>query len=222
MSAFAAAVDLGFRYLETDVRTTADRVVLAFHDDDLAPSTDRRGAIADLTAEQVQRARVAGERIPRLEEVLASWPDARVYVDAKDDASVAPLVTVLDRTRAHDRVCVGSFYGRRVERLRELTGGRVCTWMGRLDMARLRLASLGVPAGRFRSSCAQMPVRQGPVRLTDRRLLDAARRKGVAVHVWTIDDRHQMEDLLDLGVDGLLSNRPSLLKQVFCERGLWT
>lgn len=221
MAAFAAAIELGFRYLETDVRTTADGVLLAFHDDDLAPRTDGRGAIADLTFEQVQRARVEGEPIARLEDVLASWPDARVYVDAKDDRSVAPLVAALDRMRANDRVCVGSFFGRRVSRLRRLTDGRVCTWMGRFDMARLRLTSLGVPAGRFASSCAQVPVRQGPLPVIDRRFIAAARREDVAVHVWTIDERGQMEWLLDLGVDGILSNRPSLLKDVFSERGLW-
>jgi len=221
MAAFSAAVELGYRYLETDVRTTADGMLVAFHDDVLDRATDRRGAVRDLPFDQVRQARVGGEPIPRLEEVLSAWPDARVYIDAKDDESVKHLVAAIGRTGARERVCVGSFCSRRAARLRHLIDGKVCTWMGRVDIARMRVASLGLPAGRFLGQCVQAPVRKGPITVVDRRFLDAASRRGVAVHVWTIDDRAEMERLLDLGVDGILSNRTSLLKEVFCQRGLW-
>jgi len=221
MVAFSAAVGLGYRYLETDVRTTADGVLVAFHDDDLGRVADQRGPIGKASYDQVRRARVDGAAIPTLEEVLGAWPDVRVYVDAKDDASVAPLVAAVDRTAAHDRVCIGSFLDHRVARMRGLTDGRVCTWAGRKEVARLRLASVGLPAGAFVAGACQVPVRKGPVLVVDRRFLDTARRRGVAVHVWTIDDRPEMERLLDLGVDGIISNRPTLLKQVLTERGLW-
>ncbi len=221
MAAFSAAVGLGFRYLETDVHSTSDGVLIAFHDDVLDRVTDRQGRIGDLPFDEVRQARVDGEPIPLLEEVLTAWHDVRVYIDAKDDASVTPLVAAIDRTQTHERVCIGSFSSRRAARLRHVTDGRVCTWMGRADIARLRLASLGVPTTRFPAPCAQVPVRKGPVTLIDRRFLDTAQRHGVAVHVWTVDQRWEMDRLLDLGVDGILSNRPSLLKEVFCERGLW-
>lgn len=221
MVAFAAAVDLGFRYLETDVRTTADGVLVAFHDDDLSPVTDRKGPISQVTYDQVRRARIGGADIPRLEEVLGAWPDVRVYVDAKDDPSVEKLVAALDRTGAHERVCVGSFLDHRVARLRSLTRGRVCTWMGRREVARLRLASWGLPSRGFAAGSAQVPVRKGRVPVVDPRFVDEARRRAVAVHVWIIDERPEMERLLDMGVDGIISNRPSLLKEVFVERGLW-
>lgn len=221
MAAFAAAVKLGYRYLETDVHATADSRLIAFHDDDLDRATDHRGAVSGLSFDQLRGVRVGGEPIPLLEDVLATWPDARVYIDAKDDQAVPLLVAALDRTVAYDRVCIGSFCTRRVARLRSLVGGRVCTWMGRTDVARLRLASLGVPTPRFRDSCTQLPIRKGPFTLVDRRLVHAARQRGVAVHVYAVNDRPAMERLLDLGVDGILSDRPSLLKEVFCERGLW-
>ncbi len=221
MAAYQAAVDLGYRYVETDVHRTADGVLVAFHDEVLDRVTDRQGSIADLPFHEVRQARVDGEPIPLLEEVLAAWPEVRVYIDAKDDASVAPLVAAIERTRAHERVCIGSFSGRRAARLRHVTEGRVCTWMGRADVARLRLASLGVPITGFPAPCTQVPVRKGPITLVDRRFLAKAHDHGVAVHVWTVDERPEMERLLDLGVDGIVSNRPSLLKEVFCERGLW-
>jgi len=220
MLAFASAVGLGYRYLETDVHVTSDGVLVTFHDDILDLATDCNGPINDVPWSKVSRARVQGEPIPLLEDVLGAWPEARVNIDAKSDAAVAAIVEVLERTAAYGRVCVGSFVDSRVDRLRELTGGRVCTWMGRREILRLRLASLGLPGSRF-APCAQVPVRHGRWPVVDRRFVDAAHRRGVAVQVWTIDDRVEMERLLDLGVDGILSDRPTLLKQVMVERRLW-
>ncbi len=221
MAAFGYAVRLGYRYVETDVHTTADGALVAFHDDVLDRVTDRQGKIAALSWSEVRQARVAGEAIPLLEDVLGAWPDLRVNIDPKHDASVEPLVDVLRRTNAHDRVCVGAFSEPRLERVRRLTGGRVCTGMGTRAVARLRMASLGGPGGRFGGNCAQVPVRQGPVVLVDRRFVAAAHRRGLAVHVWTIDDAAEMARLLDLGVDGIMTDRPAILKEVLTARGQW-
>ena len=221
MPAFAAAVAMGYRYVETDVHATADGVLLAFHDHSLDRVTDMTGELGHLPYATVRKARVQGEPIPRLEDLLGTWPELRVHIDAKHRRAVAPLVEVIDRTGAHDRVCIGAFADRRVARLRRLSGGRICTWMGRREILALRGASLRLPTPRSPAGCTQVPVRQGPLPLVDRRFVAAAHRRGVAVHVWTIDDRAEMERLLDLGVDGILSDRPSLLKEVFVERGLW-
>lgn len=221
MAAFAAAVDLGFRYVETDVHATADGVLLVFHDHTLDRVTDRTGDIGALPYAEVRRALVADEPIPRLEEVLASWPDLRVHVDAKHLPAAAPLVSAVERAGAQDRVCIGSFSDRTVRALRRLAGGRICTWMGRAEILSLRLASLGLPVPRTAAGCTQVPVRQGRLRLVDERFVATARRRRVGVHVWTVNDREAMEWLLDLGVDAILSDTPTLLKQVFTERGLW-
>jgi glycerophosphoryl diester phosphodiesterase len=222
MTAFSAAVAMGFRYVETDVHTTADGVLVSFHDHTLDRVTDMTGDIRSLPYETVQAARVGTDSIPRFEEVLGSWPELRVHVDAKHVAAAAPLVAAIDRTSAHDRVCIGAFSDRTVIALRRLGGGRICTWMGRAEILALRLASLGVPTPRSPAGCTQVPVRQGRLPLVDRRFVDAAHRRGIGVHVWTIDDRVEMERLLDLGVDAILSDRPSVLKDVFTARGLWT
>jgi len=221
MAAFDHAVRLGYRYIETDVHTTADGELVAFHDDMLGRATDRQGAIRALPWSEVSQARVAGQAIPRLEDILGAWPDLRVNIDPKHDASVEPLVEVLRRTNAFDRVCVGAFSEPRLERFRRLSGGKVCTGMGTRAVARLRLASLGAPGGRFGGDCAQVPVRQGPVVLVDRRFVAAAHRRHLAVHVWTIDDAAEMGRLLDLGVDGIMTDRPGALKDVLLARGQW-
>ena len=222
MVAFESAVKLGYRYLETDVHTTSDGVLVVFHDDDLEPVSDRGGRIRDLPYSEVRHARVQGEPIPLLTDILEAWPRARVNIDAKHDECVPALVDALARLGAHDRVCIGSFDTRRVHRLRRLTAGRVCTWMGCRDILRLRLASLHdrIP-GRF-PDCAQVPLRYGRMPIVDQTFVHGARARGVAVHVWTINDREKMGELLDLGVDGIFSDRPTVLKEVLVERGLWT
>ncbi len=221
MTAFAAAVALGYRYVETDVHATSDGVLVAFHDHTLDRVTDRTGVVGELPYDAVRQARVGEEPIPLLEDLLGAWPDLRVHVDAKHLAAAAPLVAAVERTGARDRVCIGSFSDRTVMALRRLSGGRVCTWMGRMEILALRLASFGVPVPRSAAGCTQVPVRQGRLRLLDQRFVDTARRRGVGVHAWTINERAQMEALLDLGVDAILSDRPTVLKQVLTDRGLW-
>ncbi|MDQ6726940.1 MAG: glycerophosphodiester phosphodiesterase [Actinomycetota bacterium] len=221
MAAFEHAVGLGYRYVETDVHTTADGALVAFHDHVLDRVTERRGAIASLPWAEVRAARVGGHAIPLLEDILGAWPDLRVNIDPKHDASVEPLVEVLRRTGSYDRVCVGAFSEARLDRFRRLTDGRVCTGMGTRAVARLRLASLGLPAPRFAGDCAQVPVRQGPVVVVDRRFVAAAHRHSLVVHVWTVDDPTEMGRLLDLGVDGIMTDRPAELKEVLVGRGQW-
>lgn len=221
MPAFEHAVGLGYRYLETDAHATSDGVLLAFHDGVLDRVTDRSGIIAKLPWETVRQARIEGVGIPLMEDLLTAWPHVRVNIDLKHEAAVAPLVEVLERTGTHDRVCVASFSGKRLDRFRRLTAGRVCTAIGPADIARLRIASFGVHAGGFAGACAQVPVRQGPILILDRRFVDGAHRAGLPVHVWTIDDAAEMERLLDLGVDGIMTDRPTVLKDVLVRRNQW-
>jgi glycerophosphoryl diester phosphodiesterase len=222
MVAFEAAIKLGYRYLETDVHTTADGVLVAFHDDDLDPVSDRRGHISSLPYSEVRQARVQGEPIPLLADILDAWPDARVNIDAKHDECVTALIETVEQAKAQDRVCLGSFCTSRAKRLQRLTGGEICTWMGRGEILRLRLTSLHLRVPGPFAPCAQVPTRKGPLPLVDSAFVKVAHARGVAVQVWTINDRAQIERLLDLNVDGIFSDRPTLLKEVLSQRGQWT
>jgi glycerophosphoryl diester phosphodiesterase len=223
MPAFENAVGLGYRYVETDVHRTADGVLVAFHDDELDRVTDRTGRIADLPWKVVKEAKVDGrEPIPLLEDLLGSFPSVRINIDPKHDDAVEPLAEVLKRTASVDRVGVGSFSDRRQGRIRRLVGPRLCTALGPGGTAKLKAAGLGVWPGRLAGACAQVPVRTKGVVVTDQRLVNAAHDRGLQVHVWTIDDPAEMRRLLDLGVDGIMTDRPALLKDVLVERGEWT
>lgn len=223
MEAFEAAVQLGYRYVETDAHVTSDGVVVAFHDDALDRVTDRQGRIAELPWSEVSQAKIDGRApIPLLEDLLRAWPDLRVNIDPKHDEVVEPLADVLVRTRSLHRVCIGSFSDRRIERFRALFGDDVCTSMGPKAIAQFRASSFGIgrrlPAG----NCLQVPTHAGRLPLVDKRFLRRAHRSGLPVHVWTIDDAEEMTRLLDLGVDGIMTDRPALLRSVLEGRGEWT
>jgi glycerophosphoryl diester phosphodiesterase len=221
MAAFAHAVELGFRYVETDVHVTADDVLVAFHDEYLDRVTDRTGKIREIRWDEVSKARVRGEPIPTLEELLLTWPDLRVNIDIKHHTAIEPLVDLLRKTSAHERVCVGAFSDARVARFRNLSHDTVCTSMGPLAITLLRLASWGAPMGHIGGACTQVPVRRGPFQLADQKFIDTAHDRDIKVHIWTIDDATEMDRLLDLGVDGIMTDRPSVLKEVLVRRGQW-
>jgi glycerophosphoryl diester phosphodiesterase len=223
LPAFEAATKLGYRYLETDCRVTADGVLLAFHDDDLSRTCDRPGKISELPWSEVQNVRVGGrEPIPLLEDLLGHFPTARFNLDAKSDATVMPMIETIRRTGSIDRVCIGSFTDGRLKQIRAALGPRLCTSMGPIEVCRWLAGSLlpgglGIP----RVPIAQVPVKKDGVPVVTARSVRAADRKGIKVQVWTIDDPAEMDRLLDLGVQGLITDRPQTLKEVLQRRGQW-
>lgn len=223
-AAFAAAVDAGFRYLETDIRATSDGELIALHDPDLDRVTDATGAVAELPYREVAAARVAGlEPVPRLVDLMEAFPDARFNLDLKSDDAVAPLARLVSGRSVRDRVCVSSFSVGRIRAFRRLAGPGVATgaspvgvaWAGYGFGLRGRWSSTGV--------ALQVPARvaRDRVPLVVAGMVAAAHRAGRVVHVWTIDDPAEMHRFIDLGVDGLVSDRTDLLKAVLIERGLW-
>jgi glycerophosphoryl diester phosphodiesterase len=225
MPAFEACVALGYRYIETDVRVTADGVLLAFHDATLERVTDRSGRIEHLTWDQVAEARIGGrEPVVRLEDLLGAWPDVRFNLDIKAAGVLAPLVRTVRRLGAVDRICVGSFSDARVAAARRLFGPSLCTSLGPRGVAALRLSSYSPRAARlarFQAGCAQVPLQLGGRALVDERFLQAAHARGLQVHVWTVDTEAESVALLDLGVDGIMTDRPAMLREVLEKRGQW-
>lgn len=223
---FVAAARLGFRYLETDVHLTSDGLLVAFHDGELDRVSDRAGRIGDLPWQEVEQARIGGrEPVPTLAQVLAALPQARVNIDLKAAGTPAALLALLRETGSTRRVCVGSFSSRRLWRFRWLARGEgIATSAGRFGVAALRLLPARVT--RFVHSPAaayQVPVNY---RLPGREIevvtpdfVRAAHAIGRQVHVWTINDAATMHRLLDLGVDGIVSDRLDVLAQVLAERG---
>jgi glycerophosphoryl diester phosphodiesterase len=221
-AAFARAVELGYRYVETDVHATADGVLVAFHDDTLDRVTDRAGAISQLPYELVSQARLAdGSPIPLLEDLLGTWPDLRVNIDAKDDHAVGPLLDVLARTQAYGRVCIGAFSDTRIRALRRALPPGTATALAPREVAALRLRPPGRLGRRMLSTdapCVQVPARIGLIIVVDEEFVTRAHEQGRVVHVWTINDVAEMHRLLDLGVDGIVTDEAAGLLGVLAER----
>ena len=225
MAAFRHAVELGYTYLETDVHVTSDGVLLAFHDTVLDRVTDRTGSIADTTWAEVQQALIGGsERVPTLAALFDAFPDARFNIDLKSDGAVDALAAFVEERDAWDRVLVGSFSGRRMRAFRRRTKGRVATSAGPLEVVAFVLspsARLARWLTRGRPVALQVPHRQGRVLVASSGLVRRAHAAGLQVHVWTIDDPIEMNALLDRGVDGIMTDRTDILRDVLRARGQW-
>lgn len=225
LTAFRHAVALGYRYLETDVHATRDGILLAFHDTVLDRVTDRRGAIAELTCAEVQQALIGeSECVPTLAQLFDEFPGARFNIDLKSPAAVQPLADFIEARGAHDRVMVGSFSGRNLNRFRRLTAGRVATSAHPLEVAAFVLSPTGWIADRLtrgKVQALQIPHTSRGIPVTSRWLIRKAHAAGKHVHVWTIDDPHEMRELVARGVDGLMTDRTDILKGELEAQQLW-
>jgi glycerophosphoryl diester phosphodiesterase len=235
LAAFRAAVELGYSHLETDVHTTSDGELFLLHDRTLDRVTDGHGRIHDLTADQVRRVRIGGtEPVPSFDELVAEFPEARFNLDVKDWHSVPSVVAAIERHQVHDRVLIASFSDRRrravLKRLSRRTASSAGTLVNALFLVLGPLLSVRVLGFPVRAvlrralrgvDALQVPVRYRAIPVVTPGFVRRAHELGLHVHVWTINDPAEMHRLLDLGVDGIVSDRADLLKAVLQARGLW-
>ncbi|HTJ34258.1 MAG TPA: glycerophosphodiester phosphodiesterase family protein [Dactylosporangium sp.] len=223
-AAFARAVGLGYRYIETDTHATADGVAVVFHDDTLRRLLGRPGRMIDLRWTDLRTERVGGAAVvPRLDEVLDAYPDIRFNIDTKTEHAVAPTVEVVERLKAHERVLLASFSSARLRRMRRLAGSAVATSMGMREVAGMWAA---YQVGRRYTPAEtvvaiQIPPRYGRIPLATAKFIDYAHRCGLQVHLWTIDDPVEIGHFLDLGVDGIMTDHIEVLRDVYIQRGIW-
>ncbi len=227
LPAFRAAVELGFRYVETDLHTTADGVLLLFHDATLARVTDGAGQISALTAEQVSRARIGGtEAILTFAELVAALPGVRMNLDVKDAGSVPALAGAIEEFGLHERVCVASFSDRRRRAVLKRLSRPVASSAGRTLLAAFVFLGPWLPHPLLRwvlrgVDCLQVPMRYRGIRVVTGKSVARAHALGLKLHVWTINDPVQMHALFELGADGIMTDRADLLARVMQERGYW-
>lgn len=223
--AFRHAYALGYRYFETDVHLTSDGVLVALHDAVLDRVADSTGAVSEVTANDLAGVQIGGVHpVPLMADLLAEFPDCRFNIDLKATGTAAPLAALLQRSGAEDRVLVGSFSRAELRRFRRLTAGRVPTSAVPLEVVPFVLSPSGALARLLtggKVDALQVPARRGPLRIVTASFVRRAHAAGAHVHVWTIDDPAEMAELIDLGVDGIFTDRTDTLKEVLVTRGLW-
>jgi glycerophosphoryl diester phosphodiesterase len=237
MLSFEKAVGLGYRYLETDVHLSKDGVLVTIHDATVDRTTDGSGLVRALPLAELKRLdagyrfspdggqtypfRGQGVTIPTLTEVVEAFPHVFLNIDLKqhDAAMVEAMASFIEEHGLHDRLLIASFTDGIIRAFRQRTGGRVATAAAAWETRRFWLASrLGLTKLiRPAYDALQVPPRMGRMTVVDRRLLAAAHRRGLQVHVWTVDERGEMRRLLALGVDGIMSDRPNLLLEALAE-----
>jgi glycerophosphoryl diester phosphodiesterase len=223
LAAFAHAYELGYRYLETDVRASSDGVVYAIHDEALDRLTGSADLVASLDAESLDLQRLdQREPFARLEALYEAFPDARLNIDLKSDDVVEWTCALIESKDVVERTLLASFSHRRLRRARRRLPA-VATSASSREAAIVKL----VPAplirlfGGLAPVCLQVPPTRGRLRVVTPRFVRRAHALGMQVHVWTIDDAAQMNELLDLGVDGIITDRTDILRDVLMARHTW-
>jgi glycerophosphoryl diester phosphodiesterase len=238
LEAFRLAVEAGAGGLELDVRMTRDGEVVVIHDATVDRVTDGSGAVAGMTLDEVRcfdagysfspdggrtfpyRGRAV--RIPTLAEVYEEFPDIYVNADIKEAQPEAEeaVLSVIKDAAAEGRTLVASTDHAVLRRFRKVSGGHISTGASRREIAafyvlsRLHLEALVSPA----YDALQVPVEHRGIKLVTPRFVRAAHSRGVRVDVWTINDVAEMNQLLDLGVDVIMTDRPEVLESLLRER----
>lgn len=225
IEAFTAMVEKGFTYIETDVHATADGKLVIIHDPLLDRTTNGSGLIAMTTWDEVSKLHdESGRRPMLLEEALELFPDVDFNIDIKADSAVDPIISLMKSGDYLDRVLVASFSEKRLRRIRRAVPG-VATSLGKAAVIKVFLASRvptkkgrwllrGVPGPSRGVVCAQLPKKFRGIRILDKRLIDTIHDMGLAVHAWTINEAMDMSRLLRVGVDGIITDRPTLAREV--------
>jgi glycerophosphoryl diester phosphodiesterase len=222
MPAFEHAVRLGYTHVELDVHLTTDGVVVIHHDDTLERMAGDSRKVGELDWAELSRVKTkGGATLPRLDELLESFPQLCVNIEPKSDSVLEPLADLLRRNNVISRIGIGCFDPRRTDRLRQMLGEELCWSPAHAGVFRLWLKGWGLPVATDACQMVQVPPAHMGIPVVTRRFVEAAHMRGVQVHVWTVDEEAEMERLLDLGVDALMTDRPTLLRAVLERRGRW-
>ena len=222
MEAFENAISLGYKYIETDLHITKDQQLVVFHDYNLDRLTNASGPLHNYTLKELKTLKINNKfQIPSLNDLFKTWPDIFFNLDAKSNEVIIPLSNYLKKNKVSDRVCVGSFSGSRLKKIRSIFGPKLCTSASPLEVLKVRMYSYGMPITKIEANCLQVPKTYYGIQIVDKLFLKAAKSLGLKVHVWTVNDKQSIEKLLDLGVDGIITDETLLLKNILEKRKVW-
>lgn len=229
VAAFEGMRSQGFTYIETDAHATADGVLVLLHDPLLDRTTNGSGPVSLHDWSEVRELKDESGNSPMtLERALTEFPDLDFNVDIKANSGLVPMVKLLKSGKYHDRILLASFSEKRLRRVRKLVPG-ISTSMGTAAIVRLVLASRApkklrrhfmkaVPGPERGAVCVQIPMKFRGLCIVTQDLVDLAHERGLAVHVWTVNEVKDMIELLDLGVDGIVTDRPTLARNLIDSR----
>ena len=237
MVSFAVGASLGAAYLELDVHATRDGTVVVLHDPTLERTTDAVGRVSDRSWEEVSTLdagyqfgwdgshfpyRGQGIRIPTLESILRAFPERRFNIEIKQETPsiVSSVIELLDRTGTGNRTLLAAEHDTIMREIRTATRGRIDTGISAgeagefIDRVSRDDWTGYTPPGR----ALQVPAFYAGIEVVSAKSVAAAHRFGIEVHVWTVNERAEVDRLLDLGVDGIMSDLPGMAAVAIAER----
>ena len=222
LDAFEKCISIGYDYIETDVRETKDGKLVIFHDEDLSRICGLQIKINQLEYKEIKKIKIFDDHhVPLLDEALISWPHLNFNIEPKSTLAAHLLIKSLkSNTKNLDRFCIGSFSTNKIKLLRNSCGDQLCTSMTKQETIMFYLDSV-LPFFKNNIPCLQIPMFYFGFQIVSKSFVSHAHSLGKKIHAWTINDESQMNQLIDYGVDGIMTDRPQLLKDVLTKRSLW-
>ena len=211
IESFKYSISLGCNYIETDVQLSLDGKPYIFHDEDLNRLAGINKIFNDLHSSEIDEIKLFNNhKIPLLEEVLLKFPETYFQIDVKTDEVALPALKVIYDLGVQDRVCIASFSSERLELVRNKYPD-ICISMGPKEILKLLLASFGLYRGTVPGDCLQIPIYQYGIKLVTKRFVNFVQSKDLKVIVWTINKPEEMKKLIELEVDGIITDKPKAL-----------
>jgi Glycerophosphoryl diester phosphodiesterase len=214
IESFEYSIELGSSYIETDVQLSSNGIPYIFHDNDLNRLFGKNIIFNSLHSDEINELILFDRyKIPTLESTLLKFPNTFFQIDVKTDEVVLPTMEVIKKTNSTDKVCIASFSSKRLKQVHNLYP-EICLSMGPYEVMKLLLASFGLYRKKVPGNCLQIPIYKYGIKLVTKRFINYIHSIGLKIHVWTINDEDTMQKLIDLGVDGIITDRPKALKEL--------
>ena len=221
LDAFNKSINLGYNHIETDVRHTKDNKLVIFHDVDLKRLCKLDIKINNLEYRDLKNIKIFKKHsIPLLQDALTSWPNINFNIEPKSLESAYLLRETLKSLKNIDRICIGSFSSYKMNIFRNTFKKSLCTSMTERETILFFINRL-IPLFRNDIPCLQIPMYHLGIRIVTRDFVKYVHELGKKIHVWTINDEVQMMELIDIEVDGIMTDRPKILKKILKSKSLW-
>ena len=209
IEAFQSAVSLGYQYLETDLRETSDGKIITFHDPNLKRITGANITISETKFSDIRMRRLPSrETIPTIDELLEEFPDSFFNMDLKVNQIEEKVLKKINSHNALERVCLGSFNSKTIKKINSLEP-KILTSMGISQVIMYKFFQK-----KNLSKLIQIPTHWNGIKVITKKFIDRLHNDGLKVHVWTINKETEMQSLIDLGVDGIMTDNASGLIKV--------
>tara|TARA_B100001769_G_scaffold148905_1_gene116693 strand:- start:504 stop:1247 length:744 start_codon:yes stop_codon:yes gene_type:complete len=219
IESFKYALEIGSDIIETDIQLSSDGVPYIFHDDDLKRISGIEKNFNELLSSEIDQLNIFGDhKIPTLEETLKQFPNTKFQIDFKTDEVVDPAIEIINKfPHIKKNLCVASFSSQRLNKIKAKLSD-VTYSMGPHEVLKLLLKSFGLYRGEVGGDCLQIPIYRYGIKIVTKRFVDFCKRENINISVWTINNTEEMNYLIGLEVDGIITDKPKALINLLATR----